>query len=211
MSKTKQQLWLFSMLLMYVAIAVAGFTIAYIIKTDFVSKNPPNNQPSVTPSKTKSAPTGWKTYTDTTDNLQFYYPATDKVQTKSYGFGVSSIIFTHANSQTDFQILLLPKSLAQTIGQDFDSYYAMPNNTTKTIKNPLSQDNTTEKFTKIRNKTVDGNRAIDYQSIASNAKPGTIPEIGTFIEAGNNLLLISTEQNNKNNLVKIVGSFRYPE
>src|SRR6266568_6836672 len=107
------------------------------------------------------------------------------------------------------QILLLPKSLAQTVGQDFDSYYAMADHATKVIKNPLSQDNTTEKFTKIRNRTVNGLQALDYQSLASNAPVGSQPEIGTFIVAGSNLILISTGEDNKTELEEMLSSFTY--
>ena len=142
--------------------------------------------------------------------LQFAYPSTDVINTKSYGFGVTSLALTNKNGNVDFQILLLPKSLAQTVGQDFDGYYSMSDNTTKIIKNPLAQDNTTEQFTKINNITIDGNKAVNYQSLASNVKPGTLPEIGTFIEIDNNLVLFSTEPNNKNKLEEMLKLFRYP-
>jgi hypothetical protein len=212
MSKNKQQLWLFSILLIYIAIAVAGFTIAYVIKNDFLPKTssiPIPTQPT-TKTPTISVPTGWSTYTNTDYKLQFAYPSTDTIKAKSYGFGVTSLALTNKNGNVDFQILFLPKSLAQAVGQDFDSYYSMSDNTTKTVKSPLSQDNTTEKFTKINNTTVDANRAINYKSIASNAKPDTQPEIGTFIETGNNLVLFSTVPNNKNKLEEMLKLFHYP-
>lgn len=210
MSKNKQRLWLLSMLLIYAAIAVAGFTIAYVIKNDFLSSS--NNQQTQIANKVTSAPlpAGWKIYENNDCQIKFSYPSADTLQTKSYGFGVSSVTVEDSKGNTDFQILLLPESLGQAVGQNFDSYYAMPANTTKTIKNPLSQGNATEKFTKISNRNVNGNQALDYQSIASNAKPGTIPEIGTFIKVGSNLVLISTGQENKQNLGKILNSFRYP-
>ena len=208
MSKKKQKLWLISMLLIYIGIAVVGFVIIYIIKNDFFPKNP--TQPTVA-SKVTSFPTpvGWRTYTNSDYQLVFSYPAADTIQTKSFGFGVSSLTLQNTIG-TDFQILLLPKQLSQEVGQDFDSYYAMPDNSTKIIKSPLSQDSTTDKFTKISNITVNGLQAIDYQSVASNAAPGTPAEIGTYIEIGNNLALISTGAGNKEKLEEILKTFQYP-
>ncbi len=212
MSKAKQRLMLFFFILMYVGLAVAGFGVAYYIKVSFFaptqSTSQSAKQATVTPIP---APKGWKTYTNTDFKLSFSYPPTDAAQTKSYGFGVSSVSMNTTNGNLDFQILFLPKTLASAVGQDFDSYYAMPDKTTKVIKSPLSQDSTTDNFTKIHDRTVNGNQALDYQSIASNAKPGTPAEIGTFIEVGNNLVLISTGRTNKENLEKMLSSFHYQQ
>jgi hypothetical protein len=210
MSKVKQRLFLVSMLLIYVGIAVGGFVVAYIVKHDFFSSNTTVIL-TPTPSKVKQvqSPASWKTYTNTDDKLTFSYPPTDNIKTSSLGFGVTSIALVTVNGDADFQILLLPKALAQTVGQNFDGYYAMPDNTTKVIKSPLSQDNTTEQFTKIRNRTVNGLQALDYQSLASNAPAGSQPEIGTFIVAGGNLILFSTEKSNKTELEEMLSSFTY--
>lgn len=211
MSKEKQKLWLFFMILLYVTVAIVGFCMVYFIKTEFF---PSQNQISLTNSPTTAVitpvPPGWKMYTNEDDNLGFFYPSTDTLGTKSYEFGVTNLLLKDAKGNTDFQILLMPQTLAMAVGQDFSSYLAMPNNKTQTIKSPLTKENATEKFTKISNRTVGGNQAIDYQSLASNAKPGTQPEIGTFIQAGNNLVLISTNKNNKNKLEALLNSFRYP-
>ena len=209
MSKTKQRFWLISILLIYIAIAVAGFVIAYIIKTDFLPKTSSSLSTAQTiEKKSTNTPVGWKVYTDTNYNIQFAYPATDTIKTKSYGFVVTNLAVTNKNGDTDFQMLLLPKSVAQAVGQNFDSYYSMSDNTTKTIKSPLPQDNTTEKFTKISNTTINGNRAVTYQSLASNAKPGSLPEVGTFIEIDDNIILISTGADNKGPLQKLLRSFQ---
>ncbi|HSX09366.1 MAG TPA: hypothetical protein VLF93_04380 [Candidatus Saccharimonadales bacterium] len=209
MSKTKQRLWLAFMIVLYIIIACVGFGAAYYIKTVLFSQ-PSQSQTQATTIKTVTAPIGWKTFSNSSLNLSFSYPPTDTIQTKEYGFGVSSATVLTSKGSTDFQILFLPKTLASTVGQDFDSYYTMPNNTTKVIKNPMSQNSTTEKFTKLEDRTINSLRALDYQSIASNAQPNTSPEIGTFIEAGSNLVLISTGKNNKASLEKMVGTFRYP-
>lgn len=168
--------------------------------------NPKATQTSiVTPAAAKP---GWKTYTNSEANISFPYPSDDTVQAKSYGFGVTSVTLQTAGGNTDFQVLLLPQSLAQAVGQDFTSYYAMQDNTSKVIKSPLSQ-NSTEAFTKLQNRSVDGLEAVDYQSIASNAPKGTLPEMGTFIQAGSDLILFSTGESNKMKLEQIVSSFRY--
>jgi hypothetical protein len=210
MPKNKQRLMLFFFIVIYVGIAIVGFGIAYYVKTTFFPFTQGSQQPTNQTTKALSpTPTGWKTYTNADFNLKFSYPSTDTVSTKQYGFGVSSAAFNNKNGILDVQILFLPKSLASAVGQDFDSYYAIPNNTTKVIKSPLSQDNTTEKFTKIHDRMINGNQALDYQSIPSNTQPHTQPEIGTFIDVGNNLVLISTAQNNKEELEQLLGTFRY--
>src|SRR5579864_2577973 len=208
MSKGKQKLWLFFLILLYITLAIVGFCVAYFIKTEFFPKQNEISQSAKT--VTMPIPAGWTIYTNANDNLQFAYPSHDTIEAKSYEFGITNLVLKNTNGNTDFQILLLPQTLATAVGQDFNSYYAMPNNKTQTIKSPLSQDTTTEKFTKVRNRTVAGNQALDYQSIASNAKPDVQPEVGTFIKAGSNLVLISTSKSNKENLEAMLNSFRYP-
>ena len=211
MQKERKRIWLIALLLIYVAIAIAGFVIAYIVKNYFLVHSAPATAPKASVVKQVPAPSGWKIYTNSDVKIRFAYPPEDTIKTSSYGFGVTSVALQDPKGNTDFHILLLPKSLAQEVGQDFDGYYAMPDNTTKVIKNPLSQDNTTEKFTKIRNRSIDGLQALDYQSIASNAQAGTQPEIGTFISTGDNLILISTSSDNKTKLGEILGSFSYQQ
>jgi hypothetical protein len=211
MRKVRKRLWLIALLLIYVAIAIAGFVIAYIVKKDFLPNTASSAAPQASVVKQIPAPSGWKTYTNSDIKIRFYYPSEDTIKTSSYGLGVTSVALQDSKGNTDFQILLLPKSLAQTVGQDFDDYYAMQDNATKVIKNPLSQDNTTEKFTKIRNRSIDGLQALDYQSISSNALANIQPEIGTFISTGSNLILISTGSENKTKLEEMLSSFTYQQ
>jgi hypothetical protein len=207
MSKKNKKLWIISIILIYFAVAVAGFLIFYIVKKDFISPNPP---PQASMIKPVPAISGWKTYTNTEDNFSFAYPSDDTMQSKSYGFGVSSVTLQTKSGNDDFQILILPKTLAQAVGQNFDDYYSMQDNTSKVIKSPLAQDNTTEKFTKIRNRSINGLKAIDYQSTASNTPAGALPEIGTFVQAGSNLILFSTGESNQKKLQQMLSSFHYP-
>lgn len=206
MSKKKQRLWVLFLVILYGVVAIVGFFVVYFIKNLFFPsfKTSPVITQNQQVKQEITIPVGWKTYTSNNDNIQFSYPSTDEIKTQSYGFGVTSLTLQNSNKDTDFQVLLLPKTLAIAVGQDFDGYYAMPNNTTKTIKSPLAQDNTTEQFTKIQNRTVNGLQALDYSSIASNATPGTTPEIGTIIENGSNLVLISTDQTNKAKLEQVL-------
>jgi cytoskeletal protein RodZ len=217
MSNSKKRLWVFFIILLYVVIAVIGFFIAYLVKGAIFEPRQTTHTATSTVTKTvtKTKPVsklnGWKTYTNSSDHISFAYPATDTIKNSSYGFGVTSLELLSANDTTDFQILLMPESIAQAVGQNFDSYYAMSANMTTTIKSPLSSNSVSEKFTKIQNNTVNGLRSVDFQSIASNAKPGTQPEIGTFIEAGNNLILFSTGDGNKTKLEQMVNSFSYQQ
>lgn len=211
MTDTKKGLWLVSMILIYIAIAIGGFLVAYIIKTYFLPPSQPATAPKVSEVKPVKIPAGWKIYTNADTQLKFAYPTQDKVKTSSLGFGVSSFSLQDTKGNVDVQILLFPKSLAQAIGQDFDEYYAMPDNTSRVIKNPLSKDSTTEMFTKIRNRTVNGMQAVDYKSLASNAPKKSLPEIGTIIASDNNLVLFSTDSENKTKLEEILSSFSYQQ
>ncbi len=209
MSTGKQRIWVFLVILTYVVIAVVGFFIAYLVKGELFHQTKSSQAPTPQASKQvqSNKPTGWKIYTNTDDKFSFSYPPNDTIQTKSYGFGVTSLAIKEANGNLDFQILLMPKTIAMAVGQNFDSIYALPNNTTKVIKNPLSQDNTTtENFTKTSSRSVNGLRTVDYQSIPSNAPSGTQPEIGSFIEVGSNLVLISTGKSNKEKLEELLSS-----
>lgn len=188
-------------------IAIVGFGIAYFIKTAFLTPkqtNPSSLQiaPTLTPVPT---PIGWKSYTNTAYTLTFSYPPSDSIKTTTYGFGVTNVELQNTkNNTSDFQLLFLPTSIAQMVGQNFDTYYSMPDNTTKVIKNPLAKDSRTEKFTKLHNRSIDGNQALDYTAVASNAKAGTKAEIGTFIEKGTTLILISTNADNKTRLEQLL-------
>jgi len=87
----------------------------------------------------------------------------------------------------------------------------MSDNASKVIKSPLSQDNVTDTVTKIDNRAVNGLQAVDYQSIPSNAKPDSQPGIGTIIQAGSNVILISTGKAIKKIWSKFFSSFTYQQ
>ncbi len=209
MPENRKRLWLVAILLIYVAIAVAGLVIAYMVKTYFLPHTASTPQPYISQVKQSSTPKGWKKYVNTENKISFAYPPDDKIKTSSLGFGVTNITLTNPKEVVDFQFFIAPKSIAQAIGQDFDNYYSMENNSTKTIKNPLSKDTTTEKFTKIRNRSISGLEALEYQSTASNAPKDAKPAIGTFISTGDTLIVISTNSENKTRLEDLLNSFSY--
>src|SRR5205085_495190 len=92
--------------------------------------------------------TGLQTYQNSSYNFSFTYPGTLQVKENSYGLGVSSISFTNSSGDTDFQALIFPKNIGNLIGQNFDTYYAMANNTTTVIKSPQGD---SQQITKVLN------------------------------------------------------------
>jgi len=214
MMQNRRKLWLFFVILVYFLVAILGFFLIYFIKTSFFTPKLAPSKAVKTVVKTTPVPIpkGWGEYTNTDYHITLSYPPTDTFTTSSYGFGITNVTIQNSKTKSvDFQLLFLPKSIAEMVGQDFDTYYSLPNNTTRVIKNPLKKDNTTEKFTKIRNRTIKGNQALDYRSIASNAPSGSPYEIGTIISVGNNLLLIATSADNKKKLEELLISFTYSE
>ena len=214
MSKQKRVLWVVIILIVYVVIAIIGFFIVYLIR-NATHKQPQSTTTAVTTPAVTTAPitppTNWKTYSNPKADLSLKYPSDLKEKSSSYGFGVSSVEMrspdnTDSANAPDYQLLIVPKKIASTIGQDFDTYYAMPNNTTKVISSPLSQDKSKQQFTKLQNRTIQGHRAFDYRSLAADATASEEAEIGTFIENGDNLILISTGESNKAELEQVIGT-----
>lgn len=214
MTPTQKTRGVILILVLYVVIAVVGFLVVYVIKTTFFpTKSTP---PSVNVTKTtKSAiPAGWKTYHDTNHHLSFSYPADLRLKTSSYQFGVSNIEMrsannTNPNDAADYQLLLVPKSLALAAGQDFDGYYNLPDNTTKQVSSPLSANKSQQNFTKLNTITIAGHRAFNYRSAPANTSATDEAEVGVFIENGNSLILISTGESNKKELNTILKTLQF--
>ncbi len=164
-------------------------------------------QPGTTNSK---AP--WRLYQNSTYNFSLSFPSTLTPKESEYGMGVSNIELRSADNTDpqygpDFQFLIFPKTLGALIGQDFDAYYAMTNNTTKII---TDQQGASQSFTKIRNRTISGLRAIDFTTVSSPPAANEQPEIGNYIEIGSSVFIISTAESNKATLESILASFKYP-
>jgi len=107
--------------------------------------------------------------------------------------------------------MLLPNAFAQAIGYDFNSYYACLITPQKLSKVRFRKIMLLDTVTKIDNRAVNGLQAVDYQSIPSNAKPDSQPGIGTIIQAGSNVILISTGKKQSKNLEQILSSFTYQQ
>lgn len=199
-------------LVAYVVIAVVGFFIVYFIKVTFfpTAKMAPV---AAKPVVTSSVPKDWKKYTSPDKAFSFSYPPTMKLKETAHQFGIINVEVRGIDPQkpsvtSDVQMLFMPKTLAMAVGQDFEKYYKAPNNTTTTITSPLSQESTQQNLTKLNNITVDGNRAFRYQSAAKNTA-NSQTEAGIFIEAGNNLLLISPSQASKSTMDNIVNTLSF--
>jgi hypothetical protein len=209
MSNNKKALWISFFLIVYVVIAVIGFFVVYFIK-NAVSK------PVVTPIAVahptrEPVPTGFKTYQNSDQKFSVSYPSTLKETDTAHGFGVNTIELRSKDNANptyapDIQILTVPKMLATTIGQDFDSYYAMPDNATKTITSPTDS-KTAEVFTKIKNRDISGLRAVEYSSVPSPKQENQEAEIGVFIEKGSDMIIVAGSESNRDQLEKVLTTF----
>jgi hypothetical protein len=158
------------------------------------------------------AQASWRLYQNSSYNFSLSFPSYLTPKEAEYGMGVSSIELRSVDNTDpkygpDFQFLIFPKTLGSLIGQDFDAYYAMANNATKLIKD---QQGASQSFTKIRNRTVSGLRAIDFTTISSPPAANEQLEVGSYIEIGNSVFIISTAESNKATLESMLASFKYP-
>lgn len=153
----------------------------------------------------------WNTYHNSEGKFSVLYPAELQVRETAQGFGVSSIEFRNAvNSAVpaEYQVLVFPKILGKTIGQDFDKSYAAGSGTVSVIQNPNG--GSQQKMTKLQNRTVNGQRAFDFQSVTEPADPNTTAEVGTYVELGNNIAVFSTAQSRRGTLDNMLASLKYP-
>ncbi len=212
MSKRKKYVGVALILLLYVIIAIAGFFVIYAFKDTLgLGKKTTSQTPVASPIP---APSGFQTYQNTEQKYSLQYPESLNLQEKPYGFGVNTIeLRSDENADPayapEIQVLTVPKALAKTIGQDFESYYTMKENETKIIKSPLNEEETAENFTKVRNREINGLRGLDYTSTPSPNHDDQAPEIGTFVEAGDNLLIFATHEESRTQLEEMLKSFNF--
>lgn len=212
MSKKKKAFWVTMLLVIYAVIAILGFLVAYYVKTTYID---PQKSKTAAPSATPiPAPSGYKTYQDTEQKYSVYYPQELQVKENPIGFGVKTVeLRSEENSdpeyQADIRILTVPKHLAKAIGQDFESYYTMEADSSKTIESPVGEEKAAEQFTKVRNRDINGLRALDYSSIPSPNPDNQDPEIGTFVEAGDNIIMFATSSDNRDQLEEVLRTFNY--
>lgn len=212
MSGRKKALGVFLIVFVYIVIALLGFFIVYYVKT---TGHPPEIKtplPKVTPAP---VPSGFKTYENTKQKIALSYPSTLQVKENSYGMGVSTVEMrsaenTNKQDAPDVQMLTVPKTMAMAIGQDFDAYYAMADNTTKLISSPLNGSKTAENFTKVQNRNINGMRAFEYSSVPQPNPNNQEAEIGVFIETGSELTIFATGENDRAQLETMLTTFTYP-
>ncbi len=213
MSQRKKTFGVILIVFVFIIIAVAGFSVVYLIK-NAVTK------PQVTtsiPKQTQPTPVpGFKTYQVKDKKISVDFPSELQLKESSFGLGVSTVELRSPDNTDpayapDVQMLVVPKTLALAIGQDFSTYYEMPDNTTKTIESPLDKEKAAENLTKIRNREINGHRALEYSSVPSPNPENQTPEIGVFIEAGDDMIIISTNGNNREQLEKMLSTFQYPQ
>lgn len=153
----------------------------------------------------------WNTYQNKGYKFSVDFPGNLQMQEKVQGFGVSSIDFKYpqaaADDAAEFQMLTLPKSFGKMVGQDFDEFYAMSPNESKIIG---TKDTGQQKITKIRNRSVNGLRAYDFQSTANPPEPEEELTIGTSIETGTSTVMITSWESNRNDFEKMLSTFKYP-
>ncbi|MGI8420561.1 MAG: hypothetical protein ACR2LN_08060 [Candidatus Levyibacteriota bacterium] len=202
----------------YVVIALVGFMIVYFIKSTFF--HPPQTTTAmkthVSTTSPAPHPTGWRLFKNSSMNFTFFYPPDLTVKTNAYGMGVSDIEMrtkdnTNPSYSPNYQILFVPKAMAQAVGQDFDNYYSLPNNTTKVVSSPFSSNKSQQNLTKLSNATIDGHRALDYRSQEATAVSNNQAEIGKFIEDGENILLISGGESDKSELDHLMQSIKFTQ
>ena len=180
-----------------------------------------NNQDILAPQKTAQtalptmpplASQGLKSYQNTSNKFELPYPETLKIKEATYGLGITNVELrapeTSETQTPDYQMLTFPKAMGKLIQQDFDEYYAMPDNTEKILKN--EETGTADRFVKIRNRTIGNQRAFDFITTASPPDPNELAEIGVYIETGGNIVIISTGEENKAKFEAMLANFKYP-
>lgn len=174
---------------------------------------PPAAQTTTSISGQKTASQIWLTYQNPTYHFSLNYPGNLQLKQTNEGLGVTSIELRSSQNldesySPDYQFLIFSKTVGDIIGQNFDTFYGMSNNSSETMKG--MQSTSEEQFTKLDIRTISSLRALDYQTTASPPVPNQEPEVGTYIEIGDNVFITSTEARNKTTLDQILTSFTYP-
>jgi hypothetical protein len=156
-----------------------------------------------------SSQANWNTYENSGYKFSINFPSDLKLTDKPQGFGVTTIELKALDATSadgsDYQILIFPKALAKMAGVDFDSDYALSDNSTRTLTDTSGNPQT---YTKILNRTVGSLRAYDFKNSPPSADSQAA--IGTAIEIGDSVLMISTGESNKAELESMLATFKYP-
>ena len=195
------------MLLFSITLVFVGALASVFLRTTFPQIF---SDESSTPTKTEMQPTiasdRWDFYRDESNKFSLPYPKGLTVEKSTYGVGVNSIELQDRTGTVKYRILIFPKRLGALIGQDFAAYKAMAPQTATVISEVNAQE--AQRFVKIRDRLVGQYEAIDFLSTASPPEPNEIPEVGTYIEVGENVVVISTAEENKETLEAMLTDFR---
>ena len=179
-------------------------TLITLAPTPTFAINPPT--PQSTPKPTETNNQNWTTYNNTTLNFSLLYPSHLTVKENEHGFGVADITFSNTTNH-DYQMLFYPAIIGKLIVQDFNTLYALPANTTQRM---TSETMKPQLYTKINNRTINGHRALDFEATDDPPDPYIEPEVGTYIELGENRMIISTRQSNRATLNQMLINFKSP-
>lgn len=200
--------------LIVIIIAIVIVIVGSVLLYKKNSSSVPNlNQKSQ--DKTKSGGTGpqarqpgLKIYENSSNKFSVQYPDELQVQEKPVGMGVTTVELRSEDNLNedylaDIQMMTIPKYLAKAIGQDFDEYYKMSDNTSKTI----TAEDKSQVLIKVKNRSINDLRAFDFKSTGETEDEGTT--IGVYVEMGDKILIISTQEENKEELETMLSNFRY--
>jgi hypothetical protein len=88
------------------------------------------------------------------------------IKENDHGLGVMDIAFSSStvnpdaqDSNPEYQILIYPSAIEKLIGNDFNTLYALPANTTERMTAETMQP---QLYTKLNNKTVNSHRAFEF-------------------------------------------------
>jgi hypothetical protein len=174
--------------------------------------NPSVSTPEQEPSQndTTVQTNQWNTYENKGYGFSINFPADLVLNDKPQGFGVTNIELKSPDSQPSdgpvYQILVFPKALAKIAGVDFDADYALADNSNKTISDNSGN---TQTYTKINNRTVGSLKAYNFKNSSSQTSSSD-GGIGTAVEFGDSVVMISTLESNREELDTMMTSFKYP-
>lgn len=198
-------------LLIISIIIVLGAAGIFVLKNNKSSTPKTTNQSSGKTGSLGPKPkqVGLTSYTNNESKFSLQYPEELQAKENNVGMGVSTVeLRSEENLDEDYvadiQMLTMPKYLAKAVGQDFDEYYNMSDNTSKTI----TAEDQSRVITKVKNRTINNQRAFEFKSTdgASDADDVTI---GVYIEIGDKMLIISTQEDNRAELEKMLENFSY--
>lgn len=202
-----------SILITIILVIFIGLSGILVLKKNTLSqpdstKDGSQKTTSVSPT-TKPKQPGLATYTNSASKFSIDYPDDFQVNEKTIGMGVSTVELRSENNLdenylADIQMMTIPNYLAKAIGQDFNEYYNMNDNSSKTI----TLQEKSQEITKVKNRTINDQRAFEFRSTDPSGE-NTNVTIGVYIEMGDKILIVSTQESNRAELEKMLENFTY--